>query len=176
MAYVLLKDGSQESTAAFISLWNRYREYLASISGRLPQSARAFALAEWHHDFNDHRALHDSWVESVLIFETATGEQQEYRQTHIKLRLLGAYHDGHIELEYTNVTRYSIGSDYSDHGDWLYDEIRLSESGLVLHEIEIGGKTWIIEAEDICYSWMPLANSTVENDATPAALTTRVSP
>ena len=37
------------------------------------------------------------------------------------------------------VFRYSIGSAYENHGDWRYDEIRLSEAGNVLHEIEIGG-------------------------------------
>ncbi len=156
MAFVLLKDGVQDSVVAFIEAWKKYQAHLESISDKLPQSARDFALADWHHNFKDPRAPHDAWVEQVLVYESATGERKEERQCHIKLRLLGAYHDGHIEIEYVNVNRYSLGSEYSSHGDWLFDEIRLSKSGSVLHEIEIGGATWVIECEDIQYSWLPM--------------------
>lgn len=157
MTFVLQKDGSQDSHEAFVESWRQYREYLESISVHLPPSAREFAIAEWHYNFQDHRAPHDAWVESINIFETATGERQEIRQAYIKLSLLGAYHDGHIEIEYVNVLRYSIGSAYENHGDWEYDEIRLSEAGNVLHEIEIGGFSWVIECKDIRYSWFPTA-------------------
>ena len=109
MTYVLRKDGSQDSTEAYVASWRKYKEHLAAISDRLPPSARDFALAEWHHNYKDHRAPHDAWVESLTINETASGLHQENRQAHIKLRLLGAYHDGHIEIEYLNVKRYSIG-------------------------------------------------------------------
>lgn len=155
MTFVLLKDGSQDSHESFVESWRRYPEYLATISERLPASAREFALAKWHHDFNDHRAPHDAWVESIAISELATGDRQEIRQTNIKVRLLGAYHDGHIEIDYINVFKYSIGSADENHGDWLYDEIRLSTGGNVLHEIEIGGTTWMIECKDISYCWQP---------------------
>ena len=155
MAFVLLKDGTQDSTDSFVGSWRRYREYLASIADRLPAAARDFALGEWHHDFSDHRAPHDSWVESVQIYETASGERKEIRQIQIKVRLLGAYHDGYIEIEYKNVAQYSMASDYPNHGSWLYDEVRLSDTGSVIHEVEIGGSTWVIECEDIHYIWLP---------------------
>lgn len=155
MSYILRKDGSQDSTESFVESWRLYREYLASISDQLPPSAREFALAGWHHDFSDHQAPHDSWLESVLIYETATGDRNEVRQIQIKLRLLGAYHDGHIEIEYVDVARYSVGSEFPMHGDWDLDEIRLADNGRVLHEIEIGGTTWLIECQDIRYMWRP---------------------
>lgn len=42
------------------------------------------------------------------------------------------------------------------HGDWLIDEIRLSDRGLVLHEILFSsGARWLIESEDIEYTWEP---------------------
>jgi len=154
MAFILRKDGSHASHEAFTESWRRYQDYLASIANRLPAAARMFALADWHHDFNDHRAPHDAWIESVLVYETASGQRQEQRQAHIKLRLLGAYHDGHIEIEYANVVRYCIGAEHRAHGDWGYDEIRISDQGRVLHEIEIGGTTWSIECEDIHYVWL----------------------
>ena len=157
MAFILRKDNNQGSAEAFIQSWHRYRDYLASIADKLPDSAREFALADWHHDFDDHRAPHDAWVEAVHIFETALGERQEQRQIHIKVRLLGAYHDGHIEIEYMYVRRYSINSIYPNHGDWGYDEIRLSDDGHVLHEIEfeMGDTAWLIECENIRYTWLP---------------------
>ena len=157
MTYLLRNDGSQDATASFAASWRRYQDYLASIADRLPPSARAFALAEWHHDANDPRAPHDAWLESLLVYETASGPRQENRQSHIKLRLLGAYHNGHIEIEYVNVKRYSIGCAFPAHGDWDQDEIRLSDTGGVIHEIEIGGVTWLIECEDIRYAWLPAA-------------------
>jgi hypothetical protein len=155
MTYVLRKDGSQDSTESFVASWRRYEEYLASISDQLPQSAREFALAEWHHNYKDPRAPHDAWLESLVVYETASGTRNENRQSHIKLSLLGAYHDGHIEIEYLNVKRYSIGCEFPAHGDWDQDEIRLSDAGAVIHEIEIGGTSWLIECEDIRYVWLP---------------------
>ena len=77
----------------------------------------------------------------------------------IKVQLLGAYHDGHIELRYSNVRGYSLASNMGilDHGDWLYDEIRLSVEGHVLHEVEWSkGGRWLIECGDVAYEWMPL--------------------
>lgn len=157
MAYVLKKDGVHGSVAAFKQAWQQYRDYLTSISSKLPAAARDFAVAEWRHDPMDHRAPHDAWVESIAVIEIGTGERHENRCVDIKLRLLGAYHDGHIELEYKNVLRYNLGSTGESHGDWLYDEVRLSPAGHALHEIEIGGTTWLIECEDILYSWSPQA-------------------
>jgi hypothetical protein len=149
MTYVLRSDGSQKSTESFVEAWRRYREYLTTVADHLPPCAREFALAEWHYNYQDSRAPHDAWVESLAVYETATGVRQEIRQAHIKLRLLGAYHDGHIEIEYLNVKRYSIGCEFPAHGDWEQDEIRLSDEKGVIHEIEIGGTNWLIECEDI---------------------------
>lgn len=156
MAYILLRDQQHRSPEDSTVAWRRYRTYLDSIAELLPAAARSFALADWHYNLADHRAPHDAWVDSISVYESATGSRHEVRQLHIKLRLFGAYHDGHIEIEYKDVHRYSIGSDNSAHGDWLHDEIRLSESGHVLHEIEIGGQLWRIECRDIEYSWLPV--------------------
>ncbi len=42
------------------------------------------------------------------------------------------------------------------HGDWLIDEVRLSEREFVLHEVEFShGSRWIIECEDLIYQWKP---------------------
>jgi len=135
-----------------------YAEYLESIRDRLPESAYAFAAAPWHYDFSDPRCPHDSWVESLTVSEPSSGERRQQRSVEIAVRLLGAYHDGHILLTYKSVRGYLLNSLHDSHGaghgDWLTDEIRLSDSGLVLHEVEFSrGGRWVIECKDVAYEW-----------------------
>lgn len=160
--FILPKDFDEENPHEFSLVRERheqYRNYLESIAPKLPPSAREFALAAWRLDPTDHRCPHDSWVEHLRIFEEATGERREIRTAHIEVKLLGAYHDGYLDLKYKNVRGYSLvkSAEYSDcHGDWLYDEVRLSENGRVLHEIEFWLKaSWLIECEDIEFAWTP---------------------
>jgi len=149
----------------FATNWENYQEYLQSIQGRLPDSARDFALSHWHYDFEDHRCPHDAWLESVAIREPAQGERKEFRQIEIRIALLGAYHDGNIEIFYPQVANYHIvrGFDSSTrgkkigHGDWLTDEVRLTDAGRVIHEIEFEKGIWVIEAGDIEYRWKPFS-------------------
>jgi len=143
--------------------WQRYHDYLESIKDRLPQSAYEFATAKWHYDGLDHRSPHDGWLKFVTVREPSHGDRSQYRTLEISIRLLAAYHDGYIDLFYPDVQSYSLTAESKDfhpdldnkgHQDWLYDEIRLSDSGNVIHEIEWArGSHWIIESADIGYDW-----------------------
>ena len=159
MAYILTKDRPNNSDEEWQSGWSAYRAYLDSVKGQLPRAAYEFATASWHYDFEDHHSPHDGWLEEVVIREPASGARKENRSLEIVARLLAAYHDGHIELKYSDVQNYSLASGVangSGHGDWLYDEIRLSEQGRVLHEVEwSGGGLWLIECGGVVYKWMP---------------------
>lgn len=155
------KDGSESRNS-----FDDYSNYLASVRNQLPASAHAFAAAIWHYDFSDHRCPHDCWVDSMSIMEVPSGDRQQDRYIAIKVRLLGAYHDGFLELSYKKVKSYSLLSPTEfnlpplnvGHGDWLIDEVRVSETGLVLHEIEFSrGSCWLIECEDIEYTWEPIS-------------------
>ena len=154
--------------------WDDYQSYLASVADRLPASAREFAAARWHYDHDDHRCPHDAWVESacivepVLAVERSAGPSSSPRALEIRVRLLGAYHDGHLELTYRGVRGYTLGAPaqagwlpgrerWIGHGDWLTDEIRLSDAGHVEHEIEFERGTWLIECADIKWQWSPTA-------------------
>jgi len=167
MAYILTRDRPQNSYEEWQVGWSNYCAYLESVKNRLPPSAYDFATASWHYDFSDHRAPHDGWVEQLIISEPATGERKEIRALEVIVQLFAAYHDGRIELKYSDVESYSLASgvtNASGHGDWLYDEIRLSEEGRVLHEIEwSNGGLWLIECGNITYCWKPL-------DSTEAAI------
>jgi hypothetical protein len=162
MAYILLKDRPQNSYEEWQSGWSNYCAYLESVKNRLPPSAYDFASAPWHYDFDDHRAPHDGWVDEIVIRESTMGEQKENRALEIVVRLFGAYQDGHIELRYSEVQSYLLASGDTiglGHGDWLYDEIRLSDRERVLHEVEWSrGNRWLIECRDVTYEWRPLCS------------------
>ncbi len=95
--------------------------------------------------------------------EPSEGQRSEIRSVTIRIRLLGAYHDGFIELYYPQVFRYSFDSfDITrGHRNWRYDEFRLSDNEHVIHEVEWRGPqpsaTWVIEASDVQHQWIPKA-------------------
>ncbi|MBK8465753.1 MAG: hypothetical protein IPL32_07975 [Chloracidobacterium sp.] len=163
MTYILTKDRLNNSYEEWQAGYSAYSAYLKSVKHRLPRCAYEFAAALWHYNFEDHRSPHDGWLEEIIIRESAFGERAENRSFEIVVRLFAAYHDGHIEFKYSDVQGYSLASDITNgrgHGDWLYDEVRLSERGWVLHEIEWSrGGLWLIECIDVAYKWMPLGSA-----------------
>jgi hypothetical protein len=122
--------------------WQKYEAYLASIATKLTPELLDFATADWHYNPRDHRSLHDSWMQRMIIRE-ADGNEARPRQLAIELELLGPYHDGMTRLSYEGVVAYACSLSLvpkmpdtrSPHGDWLIDEVRLSDSGHVIHEV-----------------------------------------
>jgi hypothetical protein len=131
------------------------------VSDCIPSGALALATSSWYYNFHDHRCPHDSWLENIVISEPSSGERSEIRTVSISLRLLGAYHDGYIEIAYPRVFSYRLAiSDAEEgHADWRYDEFRLSDRGHLVHEIEWSGYrdtgSWLIEASDVLFTWTP---------------------
>jgi hypothetical protein len=163
MTYILTAQLYDENTGE--GAFARYQAYLASVRDRLPPGAYALATSNWYWNSNDHRAPHDAWLIGASVAEATASEETGRRNTSIVLRLLGAYHDGQIELRYADVTRYRLElqpsqSDHArGHRDWRHDEFRLAAGGRVEHEIEWWGRgatgTWLIEAADVEYRWLP---------------------
>lgn len=131
-----------------------YPAYLAEVAERMPPGARAFAEAPWHHDFRDHRCPHDAWLESLVVRESPADAPP--RRVDLELRLLGAYHDGHLELRYTGVTRYTATMPLGPrgHGDVMVDEVRLEDDGHVTHEIAFEDGTWQVTCRDLTATWI----------------------
>jgi hypothetical protein len=156
--YILSAQLEENPDTAF----ERYRLYLKQVWERLPPGAREFIEADWYFDSRDHRCPHDAWLEEARIFEPHSGARKENRHAAIQVRLLGAYHDGHIELSYREVSSYSFAVQRAGRGhrDWLHDEIRSGADGGVIHEIEWCGSQetgrWLIQAADVEYRWVPL--------------------
>jgi len=158
MTFLLASDGFDDDGSGH---FQRYREYLQSTKESFPPSAFALASSDWYHDYTDHRCPHVSWLESMTFHENSSGERQEKRSLSLKVRLLGAHHDGHIELIYPTVHSYRFDMWHTDRGhrDWRYDELRLSDRGSLLHEIEWCALNdtgrWLIEASDLEFRWLP---------------------
>ncbi|HZB11037.1 MAG TPA: hypothetical protein VE525_18175 [Rubrobacter sp.] len=162
MEFMSVASGSLEESAALLE---RYYEYLESVKEKMPWEAYSFAAADWHYDHNDPRCPHDAWVETLVVAEVASGTRAEIRDLEIQVRLLGAWHDGHIDLTYTKVQSYLFDTprkrEYpmrpgKGHEDWMIDEVRLSDLDYVVHEVEFSrGSSWLIESEDLLYRWRP---------------------
>jgi len=143
--------------------FENYKNYLIENKHHFPDAAYEFAAASWHYDPQDPRCPHDAWVESMQIFEQPLPEspQRRGRSLTIELTLLGAYHDGEIKIHYQNVNGYNLSMlpsdfEFKSHGDWLIDEIILSDRNRLVHEIRFASVSdWQIECEDIQYQWLP---------------------
>jgi len=165
MTYILKTDLEQLRDPQLLDRQFRaYFDYLETIRSSLSPTAYEFAAAAWHYDHEDHRCPHDGWVEKLEITERATGPRDEVRSIDTNLRLLGAYHDGSLELGYIDVAEYSlaiVAHSPSDrprigHGDWLRDEITLTGGSLVRHEIEFSTEaSWVIICRDLTWNWRP---------------------
>ena len=157
MSYLLSSDGRDDDA---VGAFQRYREYVASAKNRFPARAYALAASDWYFDPTDRRCPHDGWLESLVLVESSAGERNEIRIVSLRVRLLGAYHDGYIELHYPKVYGYTltVGDDGRGHRDWRYDELRVSEEGHLIHEIEWcdlqDTGRWIIDASDIELTWV----------------------
>lgn len=173
MTYILSKDlpplDSNLHEKRYKQQWRAYEQHLQKIAKKLPPSVKEYAQAEWHYDPSDHRCPHDSWLEHIIIRELANGERSEIRSLEIEMRLLGAYHDGHLEFIYSDVESYCLNQPYREgrwetnekgHKDWMVDEIDLSRHGYVWHEIEWqDGGHWMIECKSFEYRWIPKTES-----------------
>lgn len=162
--YILHTMNSRIDPQELRAAYQRYNEYLESLRDKLPAAAFSFATAPWHYNPQDPRCPHDAWLEQLTVEELAP-DPNEVQQRHVEIhvRLLGAYHDGHIELVYKRVQNYTLTKHMhkwmsginQGHHDWLIDEIRLSDQGFVLHEVMFDGAHWLIECEDVAYTWLP---------------------
>lgn len=160
MAYILSAQRDRDAPAQ--RLWREYVEYLHANRTAFPPGAFALATSDWYYGSSDPRAPHDAWLEWARFEEPALGARQEVRALSLRVRLLGAYHDNYLEFFYPQVYSYTLTHNTSDsgHGDWRYDEFRLSSRGHLIHEIEWtsapGSEArWLIEASDVRLTIIP---------------------
>jgi hypothetical protein len=163
MAFILSAQRNVDDLDVARSHWRRYEAYLHDNANRFPAGALALATGGWYFGFEDHRAPHDAWLESAVFVERSEGEREERRWLVLELTLLGAWQDMWIKFRYPRVYSYAMTGAESQggHGDWLYDEFRISDNGHLIHEIEWAGgalregSRWLIESSDVEFSVEP---------------------
>jgi hypothetical protein len=160
--FILREDWRQEDDdlefEALLKAHANYDVYLKDNRVLFPESAYEFATAEWHHNFSDHRAPHDSWVTSITIKQVSI-PSTDSGGFDAELVLFGAYHDGHLHIKYKSIHSFTVHRPEVAGGpiEVYRDEVRLSENNLVLHEIEfLALPNWLVECEDISVTWEPL--------------------
>jgi hypothetical protein len=143
--------------------FRRYAEYLEQNRSRFPAAAYGLASSGLLLNASDPSCPHDGWLEWATFEEPSEGGRHEIRSLSFRIRLLGAHHDRYIELLYPEVFSYTMSKPHSaaGHFDWRYSEIRLNDSGNVVHEIEWAGPPgyearWLIEASDVQLRTFPL--------------------
>jgi hypothetical protein len=132
-----------------------YFQYVESVRHQLSPEAYSFASNFDHYDLQSKTSLHDSWVQSVHIEESASGSRNEARQLGIRVSLLGPYHDRVLMLFYDNVSEYAINAKCSvaqavAHGDIFTHEVRMTDGQHVIHEILFAsGSTFLVQCRDL---------------------------
>ena len=143
--------------------FRRYADYLERNRSKFPVAAYDLAASGLLLNATDPNCPHDGWLEWAKFEEPSEGERHEIRSLSFRIRLLGAYHDRFIELFYPEVFSYTMSNlrAAAGHFDWRYSEIRLSDGGNIVHEIEWAGPPglnarWVIEASDVQLVTFPL--------------------
>jgi hypothetical protein len=127
-------------------------------SGSLPEISRQ----NWYVDPRDPRCPHDAWL-GRFEFDIVGREPDESRCPRvIRIKLLGAYHNGTITFTYRGVRAYSValsdpqGADRMPRRrDWLNDAVEVLEGGFIRHQIEWESQNWVIESLQAEYEWSP---------------------
>ena len=153
MKHIISDDGGID--------YDRYTRYLGTVQGHMPEHVFAFASDSRHFDLDSPTSLHDAWLESLSICESATGEGRSPRTTRIDIVLLGPQHDREILLRYENVARYRLSLENDgdrrfgppSHGDLYTHEVRIEEDGMLVHELLfVDGGSMSITCRDLGHS------------------------
>jgi hypothetical protein len=143
----------QDATGAL--RFDEYFEHIESIRHQLSSEAYEFASNFEHYNLQSKSSLHDAWVQSVQIEESASGPRKEVRQLGVRISLLGSYHDRILLLTYDQVSAYAMSAQCGvtqavAHGDILTHEVRKTDGQQVVHEILFAsGSTFLVECRDL---------------------------
>lgn len=128
-----------------------YRDYLERNKERFPLSVFEFSYDLERHTLNSPHSLHDSWLTSITVRENRKGGRPFEPDPTIELILLGQMHDRDIVLTYRGIVSYVVTGNrnpynYADTflGDISCHEVRVTDAGFLMHEIEFVSDSRII--------------------------------
>jgi len=122
-------------------MFGRYLEALATYRAKLPEGVAQFAGDQERFMLSHPKSLHDARLERATITETP-GNEESPSSVGVELIFVGQDGDRRIRLNYRSVARYEIRGtrerlDWHEsfHGDIYTHEVRVGDSGGVVHEI-----------------------------------------
>jgi hypothetical protein len=128
------------------SLWSEYSDYVATIRSKLPLELAAFADAEYHYDFTDHRSLHDS---RAVKFEVSSYVcEANEPKLRIDLWLLGAYGDYITKIQYLDVGNWDLPSLRANKLELSLDEFGFNGYEIIHWIRWVDGIIWTIKCRD----------------------------
>jgi hypothetical protein len=114
---------------------------LATYRAQLPEGVAQFAGDQERFMLSHPKSLHDARLERATITEIP-GKEKKTSSVEVELVFAGQQGDRHIRLSYRRVARYEIrgrqerlGWHDSFHGDIYTHEVRVGDTGGVVHEI-----------------------------------------
>ena len=139
-----------------------YLTYIETVKNRFSDKAYSFITEPWHYDSYFHQCPHDSWLEKLEITENYPKEDISERNTDIMIIFFGAYHDSILTIKYKNVVGYEKNLNtlpqpmlnkgaFSNHGDFLYDQLIINEDNFLEHTIALSMGKFFIKCKDIDY-------------------------
>lgn len=137
-----------------------YRAYLETNRDSFPINVFEFAHDIERHTLSSPHSLHDSWLTSITVKENRKKHRPFEPKPSIELILLGQMHDRDIVLTYSGVASFFMTGNKNPYnwadtflGDVSCHEVRLSETGLLVHEIEFVSDSRVLitcEAFECC--------------------------
>lgn len=139
---------------------NRYVEYLSLHLEKFPPGAKGIVTSEWHRDFRHEKCLHDARLVTIKIDNENAVDSVA---AGIRIKFLNAYENFFADFFYKNVQSYlALMRDPIiegvPHGDVMADEVSLTVSGLVRHEIKLTNSRFVIVASDVVCTWTEINN------------------
>jgi hypothetical protein len=133
-----------------MTAWRQYIRYLDDHKVQIPDNIINMVKDDWYFNARDHRCPKDAWVIETRLSNGYNPETRQKESAEYVIRLLGAYHDLHIEYRYKDVFSVDVqgtGGDLTSkrYDDWKIDEFTVADEGYIKHSIYFGsGKMWTI--------------------------------
>ena len=123
------------------------RTWNTDVWQRMAAECQAIYARQPDEDSPDHTAWERDYETAAVVW-TAANANESYD---LWLRVRTVNNNGFLNVRYQRVQHYHLPCCV---GYWLYDEIRRSATGQVIHEIDMGfANRWLIAAEDIAATW-----------------------
>lgn len=136
-----------------VTHFDAYFNYLSSVKDIFPRPLYEFVGDKTRYSLSDPKTMHDSWIEKLIIKESATEDEPNRRVVSIEAHFLGPYHDRIFNFLYQQVVAYTVSYPEklsavpkNGHGDVLVQEFLITERDDISHEINFstGGNLHIV--------------------------------